>query len=160
MTRMFLLNLFLALVYVALVGDPNEMNFLIGFLLGALVVTLYCRAVGMSSYPKKFFRLLRFAWYFMRILVKANLEVAWEIITPGFHMTPRIIRYDVSDLTEVQLTTLANAISLTPGTLSMDVSDDGHYLYIHAMYVSGRNLDAVRDEIKNGFEKRILELFS
>ena len=158
MTRMFLLNLFLALVYVALVGDPNEMNFLIGFGLGALVVTLYCRAVGTSSYPKKFLRLLRFAWYFGKILVKANLEVAWEIITPGFHMTPRIIRYPVQDLTPVQITTLANAISLTPGTLTTDVDEDGQYLFIHCMYGTDRD-ETIRslDELK---QRLMEEVFS
>jgi len=157
-TRMFLLNLFLALVYVALVGDPNGMNFLVGFGLGALVVTLYCRAAGMANYPKKFLRLLRFVWYFSNILTKANLEVAWEIITPGFNMRPRIIRYPVQDLTPVQVTTLANAISLTPGTLTTDVDEGGQHLFIHCMYGTDREA-TIRglDELK---QRLMEEVFS
>ena len=152
MIKMLLLNLFLALVYVALVGQFSEMNFLIGFGLGYLVVTLYCRATGVPSYPHKYFRLFRFMIYFLRILTIANLQVAWEIITPGYHMSPRIIRYPVHDLTPVQITTLANAISLTPGTLTVDVDDDGTYLYVHAMYGADRektvaSLDELRDRL-------------
>ena len=75
----------------------------------------------------------------MTILVKANLEVAWEIITPGFGMEPRILRYSVAGLSDVEVTTLANAITLTPGTLSADLSEDGETLFIHAMYARDRD---------------------
>ena len=152
MTRMLLLNLFLALVYVALTGEMTEVNFLIGFGLGFLVVTLYCRAVGIASYPRKYFQLFSFLVYFLRILIVANLEVAWEIITPGWNMSPRIIRYPVHELTPVQITTLANAISLTPGTLTTDVDEDGEYLYVHCMYGADReqtirSLDELKDRL-------------
>ncbi len=158
MISMLLLNLFLALVYVSLTGQFSEMNFLIGFVLGYLVVTLYCRATGVPSYPRKYFRLFIFLVYFLRILTIANLQVAWEIITPGYHMSPRIIRYPVHDLTPVQITTLANAISLTPGTLTVDVDDDGTYLYVHAMYGEDRKQTiASLDELK---ERLIEEVFS
>ena len=60
------------------------------------------------------------------------------MVTPGLSMTPRIIRYPVSGLSPIELTTLANAISLTPGTLSIDVSPDDEWLYVHAMYAEDR----------------------
>jgi multicomponent Na+:H+ antiporter subunit E len=136
MIQLFLLNLFLATVYVVLTDDLSAMNIVIGFLTGTLVTTLYARATGRPSYLGKIGRLLRFLGFFLRILTKANLHVAWEIITPGFRMTPRIIRYPVNDLTPVQVTTLANAITLTPGTLTVDVDEPGHYLDIHCMYAA------------------------
>ncbi|MCG8401158.1 MAG: Na+/H+ antiporter subunit E, partial [Firmicutes bacterium] len=95
-------------------------------------------AAGESSYFRKGWRLGSFLVFFITILIKANLEVAWEIITPGYHMQPRIIRYSVEGLTLVQITVLANLITLTPGTLSADVDDDGSHLYIHAMYAGDR----------------------
>lgn len=158
MTKMLLLNLFLAMVYVALTGDISGLNFLIGFGLGFVVVTLFCRATGTPSYPRKYLRLMSFALYFMRILLMANLQVAWEIITPGFSMKPRIIRYPVHELTPVQITTLANAISLTPGTLTADVDEGGSFLYIHSMYGADRE-GTVRDldELKN---RLMAEVFS
>ena len=90
--------------------------------------------------------------YFLYILVKANLDVAWEIITPGYAMKPRMIRYDVTGLTPIQITTLANAITLTPGTLSADINDAGDTLYIHAMYAeqkqdATKDLDELRDKL-------------
>jgi multicomponent Na+:H+ antiporter subunit E len=58
--------------------------------------------------------------------------------------------------TDVEITLLANLITLTPGTLSMDISDDRKVLYVHAMYVD--DPEALRAEIKNGFERRVLEM--
>ncbi|MDX1683104.1 MAG: Na+/H+ antiporter subunit E, partial [Phycisphaeraceae bacterium] len=93
---------------------------------------------GRHHYGRKLLGLVRFFFYFVRILVVANLQVAREVLTPGFQMNPRIIAYPVDDLTDVQITTLASAITLTPGTLSVDVSDDGRVLYVHAMYARDR----------------------
>lgn len=138
MTRLFLLNLFLAIVYVALSGEVTVWSFVIGFVLGYLVLSLFARAMGRASYAGKAFRLLAFLWYFLVKLVNSNIEVAWEILTPRYTMTPRILRYPVDDLTPGQLTTLANAISLTPGTLTTDVDDEGRYLYVHCMYARDR----------------------
>lgn len=156
MMRMFLLNLFLALVYVALTDDVSVLNFVVGFLLGYLVLTMYSRAAGYESYGFKLYRLARFAAYFLWILIKANLQVTWEIITPKLHMSPRIIRYPVADLTDVQVTTLANAITLTPGTLSADVDEAGRVLYIHCMYGRDRAA-AVRDldELKHRLMREV-----
>ena len=58
--------------------------------------------------------------------------------------------------TDAEITLLANLITLTPGTLSLDVSDDRRVLYIHAMYVD--DVEELRRSIKDGFEKRVMEL--
>lgn len=158
MTWLFLLNLFLALIYVALVGDASVFTFGVGFVLGYLIIALYSRATGMGSYPGKLFRLIRFALFFGRILIIANFQVAWEVITPGYKMTPRVIRYDVHGLTPVQVTILASTITLTPGTLTADIDEEGRYLYIHAMYCRDREA-AVRelDEIKRRLTNEVFE---
>ena len=111
------------------------------------------RANPMAIWP---WRIIVFAVYFLRILIKANLEVAVEVCTPGFRMTPSIIRYDVTGMTDMQITTLANAITLTPGTLSVDVSDRGRFLYVHCMYAKDREA-AVRglDELRHRLMKEI-----
>jgi len=152
MIQLFLLNLFLAAVYVVLTDDLSALNLLTGFFIGSLVVTIYARATDRPSYFGKIGRLLRFIGYFLRILTKANLQVAWEIITPGFSMSPRIIRYPVHELTAVQTTTLANAITLTPGTLTVDVDEPGGYLHIHCMYAADRaaavsQIDDLKDRL-------------
>ena len=152
MTTAFLLNIALMLLWMMLNQNMSFLNGVLGFILGAVVVELSLRAAGRPKYLGRVGALLRFGAYFMYILVKANLDVAWEIITPGMHMKPRMIRYDVRGLSQVQVTTLANAITLTPGTLSADVNDAGDTLYIHAMYAEQKkdavaDLDELRDKL-------------
>ena len=157
MLRTFMLNVFLAVVYAGLLGSGEPLDFLIGFVIGFVVIVLANRAVagGGPTYLGRTLELLRFSGYFLRILVQANLQVAWEVITPGLGARPRIIRYPVGDLSDAEVTTLANAITLTPGTLTVDVAEPrpgdpaGHTLYIHCMYAENREaavaeLDALR----------------
>ncbi len=144
MTVNILLNIALTLLWMMLNRDTSFLNGVLGFALGAIIVELGVRALGRGSYLRQLRDLIRFVVYFLYILVKANLDVAWEIITPGFSMKPRMIRYDVSGLSEEQVTTLANAITLTPGTLSADVNEAADTLYIHAMYAEKKQ-DAVKD---------------
>ena len=152
MTTPFLFNIALTLLWMMLNRDTSLLNGILGFALGALVVEMGLRAAGNGRYIWRLWSFIQFACYFLYILVKANLDVAWEIITPGYTMKPRMIRYDVKGLTPIQVTTLANAITLTPGTLSADINDAGDVLYIHAMYAekksdATKDLDELRDKL-------------
>ena len=138
MINKFLLNLFLMVVYMALAGEVSFLSAVAGFVIGALILTMVGYAEGRGGYLRRVWGLVKFGVYFLYILVKANLQVAREVVTPGFSMRPRILRYPVEGLTPVELTTLASAITLTPGTLSADVNEDGTVLYIHAMYAQDR----------------------
>ena len=71
-------------------------------------------------------------------------------------MKPAIIGYPLEAKTDIEITLIANCITLTPGTLSLDVSEDKSLLYIHCMYVDSK--EEVIQSIKQGFEKRILEI--
>jgi multicomponent Na+:H+ antiporter subunit E len=82
--------------------------------------------------------------------------VAYDVITPKMYMTPGIVRMPLDAKTDLEITLLANIISLTPGTLSLDVSDDKKVLYIHAMYITNRQ--SFIDGIKLGFERRLLSI--
>lgn len=144
MTINLLLNVAFTLLWLLLTQNTSFLNGVLGFALGAVVGTIAARAANNAPYLGRLGNLARFTAYFLYILVKANLDVAWEIITPHLGMKPRMIRYDVRGLNEVQTTALANAITLTPGTLSSDVDDNGEFLYIHAMYAEKRE-DAIRD---------------
>jgi multicomponent Na+:H+ antiporter subunit E len=151
--RRFGFNLILGIVWCLLYGSFTSWNFIAGILIGALVITVFSRVVGAPPYIGKLWRLCRFTGYFFWILVKSNLEIAREVVTPGFTQQPRIIRYPVDHLTDVQKTTLANAISLTPGTLAVDISPDGAFLYLHCMYAEDRTaqiaeIDALADRLE------------
>lgn len=153
MSRMFLLNLFLALTYILLTGQTGAFNFGIGFAIGAFVLWLYDLSTGSPTYIRRLWHLVRFGLWFLYILTKANLQIAWEIITPGMSQTPRILRYDVEGMSDIEITTLANCITLTPGTLVVDVSDDKRWMYVHCMYAENREqaiaeLDELADRLK------------
>ena len=152
----FLLNILLAIVWVFLTGTINLTNFAFGFILSYLVLWL----ISYNQRKRKYFvitpRIISFFFYFLYELIKANLQVAADVITPKFYMEPGIIKYPLDAKSDLEITVLANVITLTPGTLSLDISDDRKVLYIHAMYVHDRQ--EFIDGIKNGFEKRILEI--
>jgi multicomponent Na+:H+ antiporter subunit E len=86
-------------------------------------------------------RLPRIAWYvlyFLYEMVLANVRIAWEVVTPGFTMQAGIIRVPTRCRTEWEVMMLANSISLTPGTLTLEVDTDTNDLFVHALFVSSR----------------------
>ena len=91
---------------------------------------------------------------FLRELILSALRVAWLVVQPKPHLHPAIIAYPLTVTTDAQITLLANMITLTPGTLSIDVSDDRRTLYIHAIDVTDR--EALIGSIAAGFETKIL----
>ena len=129
----------LAGLYVLWAGNRTGFGLLGGLTLGFVVVSVYDLATAHPNHGRRALRMLRFGAYFLAILVRANLQIAREIMTPGFSQTPRILRYPVADLADVQTTVLANCITLTPGTLVVDVSDDDRWLYVHCMYARDRS---------------------
>jgi multicomponent Na+:H+ antiporter subunit E len=140
----FLFNIALAAVWCSLTANFSAWNFAAGMVVGALVIEAYTLTTPGADYLGNGVRLIRFLLHFMGLLVKSNLQVTRAIFTPSI-LAPRIVRYPVKGLSVVERTTLASAITLTPGTLTIDESPDGEWLYIHAMF--GRDPEEVRREI-------------
>ena len=88
-------------------------------------------------------------------LVLSALKVSWLVVQPRLRLRPAIIAYPLTLTTDLQITLLANMITLTPGTLSVDVSPDRKTLFIHVLDVADR--ESVVGAIAAGFETRILE---
>lgn len=153
---MFLWNVLLALAWTALTGEFTPFNLLLGFALGALVLRIAEPITGRRSYFHKAAQVLSFAVFFLWELFLSNLRVAYEVITPGFDMKPGIVAIPLDAKTPEEITLLANLITLTPGTLSLDVSADRKVLYIHAMYLD--DPEKLRRSIKQGFERRVIEV--
>jgi multicomponent Na+:H+ antiporter subunit E len=150
------MNLLLTFVWVALTGKFLVSNFLFGFVLSFCLLWTITRDREGRKYFNRIPRMVSFVFYFLYELLKANLQVAYDVITPKFYMTPGIIRIPLSAQTDLEITLLANLISLTPGSLSLDVSDDRKVLYVHAMYIGDK--DAYIAHVKNGFERKLLDL--
>lgn len=158
MKNRFLANLLLTFIWVALTGAFTFANIIFGFILSYFVLIVITRGSGRARYFKLVPKLIAFVFYFLYQLLKANLQVAWEVGTPKLHMTPGIVGVPLDVKSDAQITLLANLITLTPGTLSLDVSEDKKVLYVHSMYITNR--EKFIGEIKNGFEKRIIEISS
>ncbi len=150
-------NLLLGLAWVVLSGDFNGGNVLAGLVFGYLVLALIQPQVpALAGYAQRLPRLIRFIGFFFKELLVANLKVSYDIVTPPWYMKPGVIAMPLKARTEFEIAFVANLISLTPGTLSLDVSDDRRVLYIHAMFLH----DEV--ELRRGLaelERRALELF-
>ena len=153
-----LMNVLLAIAWASLTGQLTPENIAGGFVLGYVVLFMSRRALGATNYVTKVLQVIRFLAYFLSQLILSNIRVAVEVLTPENHMRPAIVAIPLSLRTDLEITVLANLITLTPGTLSLDVSSDKRVLYVHAMFVT--DVDAFRDEIKNGFETRVKELFA
>lgn len=158
MKNRFLANLLLTFVWVALTGNFDLANILFGFLLSYFLLWVITRGSGNARYFKLMPKLIAFFFFFIYELVKANLQVAYEVITPRLNMTPGIVAVPLDIKSDFEITMLANLITLTPGTLSLDVSEDRKVIYVHSMYITNKE-DFIRS-IKNGFEKRIMDISS
>jgi len=152
----FAWNILLALIWVSVSGDFSGANLLAGFVLGYIILGITLREVpAFAAYVRRVPRIIRFGGFFLRELLKANLRVAWDVVTPTHHMRPAVIAVPLDAKTEGEIALVANLISLTPGTLTLDISSDHRVLYIHVMYLD--DLDEVRAQIKD-FEARVLAL--
>lgn len=152
----FLMNILLTFVWVALTGSFSLVNFLFGFVLSFLTLWVISADTLKRKYFKFVPQLISFVFFFLFELLKANIQVAYDVITPTFYMRPGIVRLPLDAESDLEITLLANLISLTPGTLSLDVSDDKKVLYVHSMYINDKQ--EFIDDIKNGFEKRLLAI--
>ncbi len=151
----FLLNLLFAALWAALVGEVDLAHLVFGFLLGYGILWLLRPAIG-GTYHRRLPMFVGFVLFFLRELVLSTLRVAWEVITPRKLRHAGIIAVPLDARTDTEITVFANLLTLTPGTLSLDVSDDRRVLYVHAMFVD--DPDVVRREIKEGMERRVLAL--
>jgi multicomponent Na+:H+ antiporter subunit E len=129
----FLVNAFLAFIWALLSGVFTLENLLIGFLLGYAVLFAARRVLGPTRYFYKSTRAAGFLLYAFYQILQANLKVAAEVLSPRLDIQPRILAVPVRSRTELELTLLVILISLTPGTLVIDISTDRRVLYIHHM---------------------------
>ena len=158
MLNKLLLNFILAFAWSFLTGELQFTNLVEGFIIGYFILWFIEFGEKKSTYFSSIPRLIAFLFYFIYELILANLKVAFDIITPRHRMSPGIIAVPLDIESELGITILSNVITLTPGTLSLDVSNDKKTLYVHALYVDDPN--KFRKSIKEGFEKKLMEIFS
>lgn len=154
--KLFGWNLALAVVWAAILGDFSLGHLGAGFAIGFIVLGLGSRLFGSSRYFEKCLRLVEFVAYFAGQLLLSSLRVAVDIVTPRHRSRPGILAVPLAAESDTEITLLANLVSLTPGSLSLDVSEDRRTLFVHVMFLD--DPEAIRRDIKQGFERRVLEL--
>ncbi|MDE0103562.1 MAG: Na+/H+ antiporter subunit E [Bryobacterales bacterium] len=155
MTSLFRYNLLLAVGWCALLGELSVPNLVVGFLVGFLALSISGPMFRRTRYFTSFLRYGRLALYFAVEFFRSSMLVAWDVLTPKHKSRPAIVAIPLDLEHPLQITTLANLLSLTPGTLSLDVSPDRKTLYVHAMFV--RDPEETRLAIKNGLERLVKE---
>jgi len=129
----------------------------------ALVVAIlfkeeFTRSIRKVYSPRRWFWFLVYIPVFFYYCIKANLDVLYRIIHPEMPIKPGIVKIKTNLRSPAALTALANSITLTPGTMTVDITDDG-YLYIHWIYVHSTNMKEATEIIARRFETFIGRIF-
>ena len=156
--NLLLVNVLLTIAWVAVSGTLSALNFAFGFVLGAAALSLIREQVGSVGYFRKIRQIVTLIVQFIYELLMSAFRVAFMVMKPDMKLKPGIFIYDLTVKSDSEITLLANLITLTPGTLSVDVSEDKTKLYIHALECD--NPEQTSADIRNGFERQIAEVFS
>lgn len=154
---LFAVNLMLAVTWALATGSMSERNLILGFFVGVFVLQFVGSAFGDARYAIRLWRIVSLAVIFLRELLVSSFRVAVSVVAPQLTMKPAVIAVPLDVTSDFEITLLANLITLTPGTLTIDVAEDRSCLYVHAMY--GGDPDQLAKEIKDTFEHRIQEAF-
>ena len=105
----------------------------------------------------KFFHLIEFALFYTKEVIMSNLKVAHDVITPNYFMKPAFIELDLKGMSDQQILFAANLITMTPGTLSLDICEKTKRLKVHSMYVD--DPDEAVHELETKILRRIRNVF-
>jgi multicomponent Na+:H+ antiporter subunit E len=166
---MLLLNIVLAVIWMALQSSFTLIDLLVGFGLGFLVLGLTERVIvdqlidlrqrgGVSQrrgYVRQTIRVIDFIGFGLWEILKANIGVAKIVLNPRRSFQPGIVAVPLEIQSDLGITVLANLITLTPGTVTLDISSDRRTIYMHVMDVG--DVDALRESTK-AYERRVMEL--
>lgn len=150
----------LALLWAAVTGGFSLLNLAWGAAIGTAAVFLLRHQIGEPQFLRRSGRVIGLVWLFVYELVLSAIRVAMVVLSPDLHrrLKPAIIAYPLTVDSDIGITLLANLITLTPGTMSVDVSEDRKTLYLHALVMEDR--EALIREIAQGFERRVIEVLA
>lgn len=148
LTQRWWMVTWLTVVWVALWGELTTGNVVAGVLLGTALLAAFPRVAPGRIGAVRPLKTLRFAAYFLYKLVEANVVVAWEVITPSNEsVNEGIVAVPVAGASDGIVTLVANSISLTPGTITLEVRRDPPTLYVHVLHL--RSIERTRDDVRH-----------
>jgi multicomponent Na+:H+ antiporter subunit E len=153
--RPLLINTFLACVWLMLGDDPSISRFFGGYILGFTILALFQKAIEVKVYIRRTFSFFNFIRKFLWGFLKANIVVAQIVLfTPKSKLKPFFFEYDLEGLKQSEIVFLCQCITLTPGTISVLISDDKKTLLIHVLAATPTNV--IRKSIMSQLQKPIL----
>lgn len=156
LSESFLGNILLAFAWAMAHGSLDIRHLTVGFLLGFVVLAIAGALFGHNVYARKMIAILRLTLTFLWHLLIANFRVAADVLSPSHRMRPAVIAVPLDVTTDQEITLLANMITLTPGSLTLDVSKDRRVLYVHVAYAA--DVERARREIKDSYEAPLLRV--
>ncbi|MGB3407324.1 MAG: Na+/H+ antiporter subunit E [Jannaschia sp.] len=154
---LFLLNLILAVSWAALTGTFTlgglAVGYVVGFLALWVVQPLFENRGG--GYFTRVWRWIKLLVLFHYELIVSSLSVAWDVLTPRHRARPGIVAVPLKAKGEAEVLLVTNLISLTPGTLSLDVTEDCNTLFVHAMFAD--DPEKIASDIEQGMERWVRE---
>jgi len=153
----FILNLFIALLWLLFKDEPTPTlaTFNTGFIVGMGILYVMHRFFGTQFYLIRLAKIIKLVLFFFRELIISGFVVMKQVLTPNLNITPGIFKYKTILEKDWEVTTLSLLLTLTPGSVVMEVSESGDELYIHAMDI-GQKENLIRS--LGRFETVILEV--
>jgi multicomponent Na+:H+ antiporter subunit E len=136
-------------------------NIIVGVVI-SFIVTLFMSKYSLKV-KGKVFHIHRYFWAFIYLFIflweclKANIDVAYRVLHPGLPVKPGIVKAKTNLTTDVAKTFLANSITMTPGTITVDIIDDN--FFIHWIYVHSKDPEVYTHRIMGRFEKYLKRIF-
>ncbi|MCM3033975.1 MULTISPECIES: Na+/H+ antiporter subunit E [unclassified Niallia] len=156
MAFQILLNVLLGFMWMVMTVSFEPVAFFKGYLFGLLILYIFRNFFSSRFYLFRILAVLNLTYIFIRELISSNIAVVKTVLKPKLDMKPGIFAYPTILEKNWEITILANLITLTPGTLVIEVSPDNKILYVHALDINDAQESI--DSIKNTFEKAILEV--
>lgn len=158
MPAQFLLNLFIAFLWVLFKDEEVFLftTFVAGFIVGIVIVFLMRRFFGGRFYLHRLYSLFILVMIFISETLQSAVMVIKQVLSPKIKIKPGIFKYETILSGEWEVTTLALLLTLTPGSVVMEVTPEGNAFYIHAMDIERTRTDLERSLAK--FEKAIMEV--
>ncbi|MEX0982377.1 MAG: Na+/H+ antiporter subunit E [Bacteroidales bacterium] len=155
--KIFFYHIFLTFIWITLTMKLNVENFLFGFVVSFFILWVVYRNNKSVRYFTIVPRTLSYLALFIKEVIYGSIRIGYDIITPTHYAKPGIIAIPLDAKTDLEITLLANSITLTPGTTSLAVSADKSTLYVYSVYIDKSKEQSILD-IKNGLEKKLLEV--
>lgn len=163
MKSRIILFIFAYIVWTILCWIPDWQHIIIGILVSAFVSfmtgDLFVKRPHLFTHPQRYLWFLYYVPIFIWECIKANLDVAYRVGHPSLPIKPGIVKVKTILKSDTALTFLANSITLTPGTMSVDIDRENGFLYIHWINVKNKDIEKATKIIVQNFERILKRIF-